>query len=170
MMETPALYPLIFTFREPVASEAFVAGVAVRGKVVACREDDGEWWFYGVAPGAMAEGGTSAQEAYARFTLAFRTVLADAAMSSGTFEDFKRAAERFVSQEDVVEAARWDSALNAVRAGRVTQEAPFEGLRRESGTETTFGVEVVRLDNPITQRTSSQVQYSAGSELLRPAA
>ena len=169
-MGMPAVYPLIFTFREPIAGEAFVAGVDVRGKVVACLEDDGEWWFYGVLPGAMAEGGVSAQEAYARFTLAFRTVLADAAMSSRTFEDFKRAAERFVLQEDAVESERWRSALEAVRSGRTIQDAPFDDLPRLSGTDTAFGVEVVRLGSATAPTSSSTDQYSAGSQLLRPAA
>ncbi len=160
--------PLIFTFREAVASEGFIAGVSITGRVLACREDDSEWWFYGVAPGAMAEGGATTGEAYARFVLALRNVLTDAATAAKTFDTFKFEVERFVAQEDSEEAERWSSAVEAHRLGRVVPDPAFDDIPRRAADGIPFGVEVVQLDRPATTITAPP--YNHETTLLRPAA
>jgi len=138
-------YPLLFTFREPVAGRGFVAGVWVRGRILAVFED-GEWWFYGVEPGAMAEGGATPQEAYARFLAGLRNYLQDAAAEATSFRAFEAEVGRFFRQIDGVEETRWKTVLRAVRTGEVTADAPFAELPKQSG-ETPCGLlEFGRLD------------------------
>jgi hypothetical protein len=167
-MET--VNPLIFQFREPIAGEDFVAGVTIRGPVVAVHEDDGEWWFYGVAPSALAEGGATVSEAFARMLLAIRTLLMDSAMAASSFEEFKAIAERFVGQEDEVERARWQVALDALRSGATLPDAAFDHLPRAEFGKIKCGITVERLDRQEPTESAVQEDYSSGLEVFESAA
>ena len=160
-------YPLLFTFREPVAGKGFLAGVSARGRVLAVFED-GEWWYYGVEPGAMAEGGATPQEAYARFLAALRNYLQDAAAEATSFQDLEAEVRRFFRQIDDVEETRWKAVLRAVRNGDVAAEGPFSELPREPADSPCGLLGFVRLDEA--SGFEAVKRSSVPPELFRPAA
>jgi hypothetical protein len=124
-------YPLIYTFRDDVRGRGFLAEVSVRGRARLVEEDDG-WWIYGVEPGGIAEGGSNPHEAYLQFRQAFREVLFDIAEEALGFEEFKRETERVVREVSEPEDADWWKAVQLLRSGALSTEAPLvDSLRRE---------------------------------------
>lgn len=71
-------YPLLFTFRDKVSGNGFLANVVAHGRSLASQEKDG-WWIYGVEPGDLAAGGTTFAKAQCEFRKAFTTILFDIA-------------------------------------------------------------------------------------------
>jgi predicted RNase H-like HicB family nuclease len=169
-VSSPNTYPLIFRFREPIAGVGFVVEVAIWGRVLARREDEGEWWLYGVSPGAVAEGGATVAEAFARFTLAIRTLLTDTAQESSSLDSFEATTRSFVAQEDSVERDRWNAALAAFRSGEQKQEAPFTALQKLDADWTKFGVRFSRLDAPAPPEKEPESVFTTETALLQPAA
>jgi hypothetical protein len=121
----------MFTFRDAVSGNGFLAGITLSGRALMVREDDA-WWMYGVRPGAIAETGQTPQETFMRFRNAYKTVLFDIAEESGDFEAFKKEVERFYYEPDDEEEHRWMEAFLDLRSGRVEPEAPFSSLPKES--------------------------------------
>ena len=169
-MSSPNTYPLIFKFREHLAGDGFVAEVAVCGRVLARKEDDGEWWLYGVAPGAMAEGGGSLEEAYARFSLALRNVFSESATAADSFAEFERSVQRFVGQVDPIESERWSASLESYRSGREKSDAPISDLPRLSADFTKFGALISRVDVGSARAVQGTTSFTTETQLLRPAA
>lgn len=126
------MYPLFFSFQDVVSGNGFLAGVAVRGRVLMVREDDGAWWLYGVEPGAIAASGETPQEVYANLHAAFKSVLFDIAAEASTYHQFKEAVERFFNEVDAAEEARWTEARTAIRSGALVPEQPISALPKES--------------------------------------
>ena len=79
-------YPLLLGFRDLIAGNGFVASVALNGRALLVDEDDG-FWMYGVNPGGLAAGGSTAAEALAEFRKDYRLVLFDIATEAEGFED-----------------------------------------------------------------------------------
>lgn len=137
-------HPLLFTYRDTVSGEGFLAGITLSGRAL-MEEDDGQWWMYGVRPGTIVESGNTPQEAYLRFKNRYKEILFDVANESGTFEAFKQEIERFFSQPDPEEEQRWEEALKAIRGGREVSP-PFSDLPRQAPEDRPSGVAVERLD------------------------
>src|SRR5688572_16709357 len=106
-------YPVIFTLRDAISGNGFLAGVTLSGRALMVQED-GAWWTYGVRPGAMAERGSTPEESFLRFRNAYKTVLFDMAEESSTFESFKEEVERSYHQADQEEERRWQEAFQAI--------------------------------------------------------
>ena len=49
-----ASYPVMFTLRDTVSGNGFLAGITLTGRALMKREDDEKWWIYGVRPAAIA--------------------------------------------------------------------------------------------------------------------
>jgi len=139
-------YPLIFTFRDDVDGEGFLARVTIRGRALMVDEGDG-WWLYGVEPGGMAESGGTPHEAYQRFRRAFTAVLFETAVDAKSFDDFESEIRRFARETDQEEEARWLEVSAAIRSGEIVPEAPFDSLPRKSA-DLPVEVQVERLDEP----------------------
>jgi hypothetical protein len=107
-------YPIIFTLRDPVVGQGFLAGVEVNGRALMREEEEG-FWIDGVNPGAVCAGGASRDEALLRFRESYRTVLYDIASSAGSFEDFRAEVERFFWEETPGEAQAWQRAVEELR-------------------------------------------------------
>lgn len=137
-----ANYPLMFTLRDVVSGEGYLAGVTLYGRALMVKEDDGNWWMYGVRPGAIADYGTTPQEAFHKFRDRYKTLLFDIAEDAADFEKFKVEVESFYSQPNPEEEARWTEAFRAIRSGEAEVEAPFDSLKRESPEErpTSIGI------------------------------
>jgi hypothetical protein len=124
-MNATARYPLLFTYRDTLFGPGFVVEVVTEGRALAVREDDDEFWVYGVNPGALAASGSSLAEAHAAFRSAYRQVLLDTAATVGSFEEFKADAERFFADTDA-DLEAWHSAVQDVRAGHIDAPLPHE--------------------------------------------
>lgn len=72
-------YPLLFSYRDPVIGNGYVAGVEMRGRALLTAEDDEGWWVEGVSPGGFASGGATRQEALSSFRTTYQHVLVDIA-------------------------------------------------------------------------------------------
>jgi len=120
-------YPVMFTVRDAISGNGFLAGVTISGRVTA-REEDGQWWINGVRPSGIAAFGATPGEAFMRFRETYKNVLFDLAEEAERFEDFKSAVETFYFQRNEVEEACWETAFKAMRAGGVPKEGFFSGL------------------------------------------
>jgi hypothetical protein len=112
--------PLFFTFRRVIFGNGFAAEVNVpRGRAILVEEHDGIW-AYGVNPGGVAAGGESLPEAHADFVLRLLSVFVDLANDAKSFAEFKTGAEKFFAGS--ARQDEWKEAVNAVRAGTVSEK------------------------------------------------
>jgi hypothetical protein len=142
-----ANYPLMFTFRDAVSGNGFLAGVTLSGRALLVQEGEQDWCVYGVRPGAIAETGTTPQEAYLRFRNRYKDVLFDISAESNNFEAFKRETERFYYQPDAEEEQRWEEAVRTLRCGELVPREQFIcTLPKESPENRPSQIAVARLD------------------------
>jgi len=141
-----ANYPLMFTFRDAVSGNGFLAGITLSGRALMVEEEDGSWWMYGVRPAGIAEAGATPQEAYFRFRNRYKSVLFDIAEETRDFEAFRKLVEGFYSEPDHDEEKRWEDAFRALRSGIVVPERPFSDLPRESPESRPSQIAITRLD------------------------
>jgi hypothetical protein len=148
-------YPVIFTVRDTVSGNGFLAGVTLTGRAIVCSEDE-RWWVYGVRPGAIAESGTTPEEAFLRFRNRYKSVLFDFAEGAEKYENFREAVEKFYLQPDEAEENRWLAAFLALRSGKVQPEPPFfSTLPKEDPDKRPTQITVERLDKENTRYTST---------------
>jgi hypothetical protein len=138
--------PLIFTYRDAVSGNGFLAGVTVTGRAVITHED-GQWWMYGVRPAGIAETGNTPNETFLSFRQRYSAVLFDIAADVESFEAFKEEVERFFYEADPREEQRWSEAHNLMRSGEVTLAEPFSALKKESPESRPAVIGIARLDN-----------------------
>src|SRR5882724_1433787 len=149
------LYPVMFTFKDVVSGNGFLAGITLCGRALMCREDDVKWWTYGVHPGGMAEVGEAALESFSNFRNSYKKILFDIAEEAANFEAFKREVERFYAECAEGEEERWDTAAKAFRSGEVQPEEPFSKLPKRDPEKHPVEIEVVRLDKLESNRFST---------------
>jgi hypothetical protein len=111
-------YPLLLRFTGTTIGRGFAARVSFTGRFLGSESEAG-WWLYGVSPSAIAESGTTLDEANAHLREALREALAWFASEAPTFEAFKVEVERFVLSENRDTAAEWQQAVETVRAGKL---------------------------------------------------
>ena len=140
-------YPVMFTVRDTVSGNGFLAGITLTGRALMTREADGKWWVYGVRPGALAESGSTPEEAFLRFRTTYKNVLFDLVEGNGNFQMFRDKVERFYSQPEIEEEDRWEQAFNAIRSGNFVPDDEFFGkLPKESPEKRPTSLQVARLD------------------------
>ena len=135
-------YPILFSRRELIEGNGFIAGVGVKKRALLFEEDD-ETWVEGVNPGGFTAKGSSPSEALAAFCEEFRLVLFDIALEAPSFEGFQAGVERFFDETNQTALHEWEEAVAAVREGRVTAE----WLDRRPA-ESPLGIEVVQIRHP----------------------
>lgn len=148
-MTQQAEYPLIFTYRDAISGNGFLAGVTVTGRALMLKEDS-KWWMYGVRPAGLAEAGNTPNETFLSFRQRYSAVLFDIAEEADSFEAFRAEVERFFYEADPIEEQRWTEAHRRIRTGELKPEDPFSGLRKESPEGSPVMISVQRLDT--TQR------------------
>lgn len=142
-----ANYPVMFTLRDTVSGNGFLAGITLTGRALMMREKDGKWWMYGVRPGAIAENGSTPEEAFLRFRNAYKNLLYDFAEDAASYELFRHNVEHFYLQPDKEEEANWLAAFYALRSGKVIpDEAFFAQLPKEDPEKRPTQIMVLRLD------------------------
>jgi hypothetical protein len=108
-------YPLLLGFRDLVAGNGYIAGIALtNGRALLVDEGDG-FWMFGINPGGMAAGGASIGEAQAEFRTAYKSVLFDIAAEAESFEAFKAEVVRFLEETNNPTLAEWDEAVADTR-------------------------------------------------------
>ena len=140
-------HPLLFTFRDAISGDGFLAGITMSGRIL-LTEEDGKWWVYGVRPGSIAEAGESPQESLVRFRNRYKEVLVDIAGEYRRFDDFKREVERFFYEPDLEEERRWDTALTGLRSDCADVATLLPELPREVPERRPSQITVERLDVP----------------------
>lgn len=138
-------HPVMFTFRDAISGDAFLAGITLCGRALMVKED-GKWWMYGVRPAAIAETGDTPQETFLRFRNRYKEVLFDIAGEQRTFEAFKQEVERFFYEPDTEEERRWEDAVIAMRSGNIIPPPPFSDLPREAPENRPTQITAERLD------------------------
>jgi len=142
-------YPVMFTVRDVISGNGYLAGVTLSGRAIMCREaEDGKWWVYGVRPSAIAENGKTPEEAFARFRNSYKNVLFDMAEESPTYESFRDAAENFYYQPDPDEEERWEGALKSIRSGSVLDDDFFSKMPKQAPETRPSQLTVERMDKP----------------------
>lgn len=115
-------YPILFSVRDPIIGNGFVASVAIHGRALLRDEGEGSFWIDGVFPGGMAAGGESRDEALLRFREAYQEILRDFAAEAASFEAFRKEVERFFWQETPGEHDAWKAAVSDLRANADTSD------------------------------------------------
>lgn len=133
--------PLVFTFKQIVLGDGFVAGVSMRGR--ALLEDGGEeTWITGVAPAGLAGGGIDRASAFADFRKGWAEILFDIASDSTSFSDFKDRCSDFLATARESITQEWLAALEEVRR---TQYEDHALARTEGADEQPVCFDVVEL-------------------------
>lgn len=132
--------PLLFTFKQPVFGNGFLAGVSMSGRAL-LDESNGETWITGVAPVGLAGGGVDRNAAFADFRKAWVEILFDVADETTSFADFKEQAEEFLSSASASMTQEWQAELDEVRRKNYIDPA----LRRESADGQGIAYQVVEL-------------------------
>ena len=107
-------YPILFSHRDLVAGNGFVAFVAADGHALLTHEDAG-CWLYGVTPGGIAGGGLRWAEAVREFKKSYLSVLFDIAGEADSFGDFQRQVEAFFHEVNEPNREAWDVAHGEVK-------------------------------------------------------
>lgn len=123
--------PIVFTYRQPVLGNGFVAGVRMRGRALIENEGN-EVWVTGVAPAGFAGGGLDRASAIADFRKGWTDILFEIAKESISYEDFSAKSRVFLesSVEDMTE--QWEAARTAVRgSGYADESMPTASLEEQ---------------------------------------
>lgn len=110
--------PLYFDLRVVVPGDGFLASVGMRGRI-ACEEEFGSTWMYGVNPGGLAENGEDLESAYANFRRALTEIIGDSARQAADFGAFRADIEEFLSGTTEEIVAEWVDARRRIRAGSI---------------------------------------------------
>ncbi len=158
-------YPLLFTIRELISGNGFLAGVIGQGRCLMTNEGEEEgWWMYGVQPGGIAESGQTPQETHLRFVVALRNALADMAAQSPSFDVFRESARSFFCEIDCEDDERWKAGVAKVRSGCEVEE-PLSSLPRQKA-ETPCGLEVLE----VSERVQVTPQWNSAESFAIPVA
>ncbi len=133
-------FPLFFSYRDLIAGSGFVAGVAMKGRVL-LDTTGGEAWMYGVQPGGIAGGGVDRAGAFNEFRRSYLSVLYDLAAEAQTFKEFKAEVTRFFSEVNAPHVDEWKTALASVRRDGTS----LEGLTKVDADSEKCSWEVVSL-------------------------
>jgi len=133
-------FPLFFSYRDLIAGSGFVAGVAMKGRVL-LDTAGGEVWMYGVQPGGIAGGGLDRACAFSEFRRSYLSVMYDLAAEAGTFGAFKAEVKRFFSEVNEPNADAWGAALATVRRSGTS----LEGLAKVNADAERCMFEVIPL-------------------------
>jgi predicted RNase H-like HicB family nuclease len=152
-------YPIMFTVKDAIAGNSFLAGVTMSGRATIRKEEDDKWWVYGVCPGGIAESGSTPEEAFLRFREAYRSVLFDLAEEAQTYDEFKNEVNSFYSQINEVESETWKLAFQAMRAGKVQTEGFFSTLPKYAPEKKPTGCTVEHLDQRAQHKPTDNFSY-----------
>lgn len=112
--------PLVFSFRELVIGNGFIASVQMCGRALMDEAD--ETWLTGIAPVGFSGGGMDRTEAFGAFRRAWFEILVDIANESADFASFRELSLEFLRSSQEAMTREWEEALAIVRANGVTDD------------------------------------------------
>ena len=137
-------YPIVYTYRDLIAGNGFVATVETTGRCL--MEDFGEndVWVTGVHPSGFSAGADNQQSASEAFQREHRVALLDMAHDAPDFDSFRVMVHDFHAQKSEIGEMEWWEAVRQVRAGTITSD----WLQKVSAdTAPTLGVRYISLDD-----------------------
>lgn len=144
-------HPLMFTFRDVISGEGFLAGITVFGRCLMVLEGD-EYWMYGVRPGGISETADTPQALLVKFRDRYKEILFDIADECRTFESFEQEVKRFFFELDSEEEHRWENAVKKIRSENLAPPDELSKLPTESPETRPSQITVERLDGVETKR------------------
>ena len=145
-------YPIVFSFRDPIVGNGFVAGVEIVGRAVLTEEDDGDVWVFGVQPGGVAGGDKQIETALRQFKENYLTVLFDLASDANTFHAFKKSVDAFFAQTNKPNEQDWNGLHALVKRGSIS----LPGMERVDASTRRPSIQVVLLDKKESKPTVNQ--------------
>jgi len=145
-MTTQVYYPLIFTYKDAVSGNGYLASVRITGRAIITHEEGDQWGMYGVSPAGIAETGQTPNETFKSFRERYRMALYDIAAEVTSFAAFKAEVESFFREGDEGEEKLWWEAHRLLRSGEVVPEEPFSGLKKLTPGDCPDMLEIVQLD------------------------
>jgi hypothetical protein len=133
--------PLLFSFRQVVFGDGFVAGVSMEGRALLDEGGPDGAWISSVAPVGFAGGGADRGIAFTEFRNAWITVLFDIAAESRSFDAFKHACTEFLDATEETVSVEWEAALEQIRKTKYVDPT----MRRQPVEAHKIGFEVVDL-------------------------
>ncbi len=121
--------PLLFSFKEMVFGDGFLAEVVAKGRMLAEKEKGGVW-IYGVQPGGLSAGGKDENQAYIEFKSTFIEILSHMAKKS-TYEEFKEEARKFFHEVCDPTLEDWKASVIEIRK-KNTNPTNFKSESAES--------------------------------------
>ena len=115
-------YPIVYTYREVIVGNGYVAAVETTGRCL--MEDFGneDVWVTGVLPSGFSAGADDQQAAAEAFQREHRVALLDMVHEAPDFESFRTMVHEFHAQKSVIGQKEWWEAVAQVRAGEITSE------------------------------------------------
>jgi uncharacterized glyoxalase superfamily metalloenzyme YdcJ len=115
------LYPLVFSFRDLIPGNGFIAGVAMDGRALLVVEDDQDTWVHGVQPGGIAAGDSERRDvALTQFKKSYLSVLHDIAAETSSFQEFQANVTEFFNEISAPDQSDWHKAVAEVRRQQVS--------------------------------------------------
>jgi len=164
---TSHAWPLFFKHHGTILGKGFLADIEIHGRLLARPEADGVW-IDGVSPGAIALGAATLNDTHVELRATLARVFVDFAEQTSGFEEFKARVEQFFNESDEESEQEWNSAVDAVRAGRVP--GPDGVPKQDANTAGYVKVtpkpveDVTPKDNTIVQQESQDTLYAVYAE------
>lgn len=137
-------YPIVFTYRELIVGNGFVATVESTGRCLMEDFGDSDVWVSGVHPSGFSAGADNQQSASEAFQREHRVALLDMADDAPDFDSFQAMVRDFHAQKSEIGEMEWWEAVHQVRAGIITSD----WLQKVSAnTEPTLRVRCISLDD-----------------------
>lgn len=136
-------YPIVFTYRELIVGNGFVATVESTGRCLMEDFGDSDVWVSGVHPSGFSAGADNQQSASEAFQREHRVALLDMAHDAPDFDSFQTMVRDFHAQKSEIGELEWWEAVHQVRAGKITSD----WLQKVSAnTEPTLRVRCISLN------------------------
>jgi len=160
----PHAWPLLFKHRGTLLGKGFIADIEILGRVLARPEVDGVW-IDGVNPGAISLGAATLNDTHSELRGMLARIFVDFAEQTTNFDEFKARAEQFFAETDQESVQEWETAVEAVRAGRISGP---DGIPRQDANAARFYItvtakpveDVTPKDNTIVQEESEDAYYT----------
>ncbi|MCL4557984.1 MAG: hypothetical protein M1491_05040 [Deltaproteobacteria bacterium] len=136
--------PLLFNYSDTIQYKGDLIEFTIQGRILLTREEDGEVWVYGVNPGGLAGGGETIEEAISNFRNNYRAMLLDMSSEARDMNSLREQVERFIYQENSLNADAWQKAIEEVRNKNIS----IEGLQKLSAEQNPPNVKIRKLPIP----------------------
>ncbi len=159
--QTPQSLPLLFSFKQVVVGNGFIAGVEMNGRALLETDWVGgraEAWITGIEPVGISGGGGDRGLAFGEFRKSWTLVVFDLAEQARDFQEFKSLCETFLASNQPNMTQLWTDAVAVVRKSHYVDAS----LGREDASQkVTFKVLDLANMRPDHNKVENGVQVAA---------